>query len=161
MARVRNLLAVVGIALLASAACGGDSSSTAPTPAQGLSNGSMTATVDGVPWFASRFLTVQYQPNVGPFLIMGSDSLGTVISLSTPAYQTGNFSACSGSLACSFLSLQTSINTWSAGLFSGSSGTLFLSVLTTHNTVGTFSFVGVGADGTKKTVTNGAFSITY
>lgn len=164
MPRARNLFAVAVVVLLISSGCaGGGSSPTAPsspTPAAGLSNGTMTATVDGTPWAASRFLTVQYQPNVAPFMIMGSDSLGTVLTISFTAYRTGTFTTCSD-LTCAFMSLQTNVNGWTAGPLAGSSGTVFFSVLTAHNAVGTFSFVGVDAKNTKKSVTNGAFNVTY
>jgi len=162
-----NLIMVVMLGLLVLSACsGGNTSPTSPSPST-LPNGSMTATIDGSPWSASGFIVVQYRPNApaAPLVITGSDSLDTntaryIVTLASPWYRTGTFTACPAD-TCVFLSVQMNGSLWSAGPIQGSSGTIFLSRLTAHNAIGTFSFVGVDLNGTRKSVTNGSFNVTY
>ena len=175
-----RLLALLCL-LTAAGACGGDDSDspgtsgnspfanpttptspTNPPTTPSAPNGTMSATVDGSAWSAG-FIIVQYQPNVAPLLIRGLDVFSDSarqVTVVPPSYRTGTYFACPG-FDCAFFDYAANNGLWASGPVGGSSGSVTLSTLTAHNAIGTFSYVAVDQFGTKRTVTNGRFNVTY
>lgn len=142
--------------LLIPVACGSDGPSE-PNPPGGAPNGTLAATIDGVPWSATIIT-----PGItgGISAIGGSDGGRTLawawVEGGTGTYQIG------GSVGFN-ASLTVAGGTWVANNTTGS-GTLVVTTRTSSRVAGTFSFTmgpGSGNASGTKSVTQGTFDITF
>jgi hypothetical protein len=149
--------------------CVGCSSTTEPTDTGSdtgttLSNGSMSATIDGVTWTAAAITAT----NSGGQVAIGATS-SSLLSINLFLLVNGPGTYTVNSAISSFLVSQANSgasSTWTAanGL-AGSSATVTLTTLTTARAVGTFSGVVVARAGTAavgtRTITNGRFDVRF
>lgn len=168
------LLAVVS-------ACGRGESPTSPSAGAAvdpvlLSNGFMTARIDGARWDAARLQAAVYSG--GPFsAILGvvgeSDPRATGVAIQVQVSHTvGTHTIAFGPVPTfvTFLLAQNgSEAVWLASLglgLGGSSGTVSLTTATPTRAVGTFSFTAIEAAGVRgvaasRVVSAGAFDVTF
>jgi hypothetical protein len=158
-------------------------------PAGTASKGSMTATVDGAPWSAvcvpyailnpaagSLYVTALDQPLESgralaiTFSVAAAQQPGTPTRpLSTGTYQIGGSASSDNAGLLNFFCTpgQTSITASSCSLWQTGpglgTGTVTVASLTAASASGTFSFSVVGTLGTTgtRTITSGAFSVTF
>lgn len=140
---------------------------TSPTTAVYLGRGTMSATVDGVPWTAvSPFGSTSTGPasyNLAVLTgIMPATTIG--VSLTFPAV-VGTYDITGRELI--YLSLMQGFGTtrWTAAPFAaGTSGTLTVTTASPTHVAGTFSFTAVasvaGTSPSTRVVTNGAFDLS-
>jgi hypothetical protein len=179
-ARARARQGITGLALAAAlviVGCGGSGPST-PTPSPsgsgtggggtggGSSSRTITALIDGVRVSLSAVGARSGGTGSAPasLLVSGSDfgsGGGTSLALGTPQ-STGTFSIGPGSLVTANMSvIGAGSGGWLAFATQGS-GTVTVSALTATGASGTFNFVMVSTTGgPSKTVTNGAFDVTF
>ena len=167
---------LVAILLVVTAACGGgddDDKGNPGNPSGGtgsgsgggvtLSNGSMSASIDGASWNANAAIIATYTP--GLFVVSGGDTSGRAIAFALIPNGTGTYTINSANnVGFNFVLNIGSAGYASPGTGSGT-GSLTLTTLTPSHAVGTFSFVAnptpnTGASG-NKTVTNGKLDVTY
>lgn len=168
-ATVLSLIAALALVLTG---CGKDSPPS-PTPgsgsggAGGPANGSMTATIDGVPWAATTIFA-----GVGPsagtpggqlLTVQGTNGLQNLIFILN---ETGSatYSEGTGPVGTN-IAFSLSNQTWMAirGAGDGSTYSINLATITSTGASGSFAFKGIalpGATGTK-TVTNGVFNVRF
>ena len=121
--------------------------------------GTMTATVDGVSWGA---IQIQAISSGNVISLAGSDvellSIGFTVQNTGP----GTYSIGPGQVTSANLG-EGSATLWTAGSIQGS-GTVTLSTVTDNLAIGTFEFVAELSQGSgtqTRTVTNGAFNVTF
>ena len=157
--RLSWMLSVFGIAVLFSAACGGDDDSDPTGPPQ--SDTTLTVSLDGGRTFTAATATITSA--AGRLLIIASngpnESMGLGFELRTGAQTSGT----GGTDTASYVLLGT--GSWAAGPnLAASSGSLTLTTATANRVVGTFSFTLVStAASTPPTrqMTNGIIDIRY
>jgi hypothetical protein len=161
-------LLTVTVALLASVACSGSSTSaTSPTNTGGVPvtplHGTMTASIDGSSWTAVAINTATYTN--GLLSIGGADGSNPIRSIALALTVAGPGTFAMGTLpsaANAVLSIGIG-PTWTANV-GGGSGTITITAISSTGTSGTFFFTAVpaagGATGTH-TVTSGTFNITF
>jgi hypothetical protein len=163
---------LAGSMLLAAVACG---SSTSPSTGTngivsgcsgGHASGSMTAQINGAAWTAVCISASSFTGNIVSF--GGSDNatnatVAQIISMGTTATGPGTFPI--GPLpitngANGLLAIGAQV--WSASAVQGS-GSITLTTLSSTGTSGTFSFnlLAIAPATGTKTITNGAFNITF
>lgn len=152
------------LALALTLACGGSDGPSAP---QGPGNGSMTATVNGKSWKATRVNAGPQEGAIGIYGMAGDNSeivfaimLEGVGTYSIPASTGLNFNYIEASTGHQWQALAMGPLLGGVG-----TGTVTLSTLTDDRVAGTFSFQAppiaqTGAT-TNVTVTSGAFDITF
>jgi hypothetical protein len=164
------------VAAAFTAACSGGSSSSpgAPSPTNGggggspggaTPNGTLSATIDGVPWTAS--VSVQTQFNNGILSMAGGDnrqtlSIAVTANRGAGTYTTGVIDP--QNVVVSNLSMPGSTSAWLSGPTFGS-GSVTITSLTSTSASGTFTLTlaptpGTGATG-NKVLTNGVFNVTF
>jgi hypothetical protein len=166
---------IVMFAALA-AGCGGSGSSpAAPSATSGSGtgssgsgstpNGTLSATIDGVPWTAS--VSVQTQFNNGILSFAGGDNRQTLSIAVTANRGTGTYTAGlvdPQNVVVTNLSTVGSAASWLTGPTFGS-GSVTITSLTSTSASGTFSLTlaptpGSGATG-NKVLANGVFNVTF
>jgi hypothetical protein len=141
------------------------------------SHGTITATIDGVPWISASALALPPSfaivppllPSAPTLFLMGSDaSTGEELWLTVPA-TVGTYAIGRSAASASLISVRA-LAQWTAGPVTGS-GSITLSRMTTAAAAGTFAFTMTplslpapsgpsGATGTR-TVADGAFNVTF
>jgi Family of unknown function (DUF6252) len=156
------------VVLLASAACGGSSTSATGTANSGGTtvtqlHGTMTASIDGSGWTAIAITTASYTNGI--LSIGGADGSSPIRSIGLALTTAGPGTFTIGSLpsaANAVLSIGIG-PTWTANA-GGGTGTIIVTALSSTAASGTFLFTAVaaagGAIGTH-VVTSGAFNITF
>jgi hypothetical protein len=170
--RRRSISFALGL-LVAAAACGGssDSGTTAPnTNNQNptATNGTFTATINGVAWGATGTVSVNHA-TAGLITISGFGLIGTSTGYSI-ALAIGNPTG-PGTYSLSYLNPTTSQlilgSSTGAGwgtFFSGGTGTLTITTLTSNHIIATFTADPVGASGGASgtiPVRNGKLDVTF
>jgi hypothetical protein len=160
--------------LLVTAACGSSgSTTTGPSPVIRVSScpggngatGSISAQINGVSWVAVCVKAATFFNGIVSFV--GSDSVtnfasAQVIAVATQASGPGTFPISLSDGANGLLTIGGT-QIWKADAVLGGSGTITLTTLTATGTSGAFSFNLLAvppATGTK-TITHGAFNITF
>lgn len=159
---MRRLLAAVSALLLATAACSSKSNVTGPKNTS-LPHGSMSATIDGTSFVATRGLSVTY--NQGILAAAGVDDSNNTLAFAVYASGPGTYPIGITSPTNAIYTMASSgSKSWQAASTLGS-GSVTVTTLTATGATGTFSFTlvangGSGASG-NKVVTNGAFNLTF
>jgi hypothetical protein len=152
-------LAIVAIAILFGTAS--DCDDKAPTPTTG---GTMTASVDGAFWDASRRITATYSG--GALSITGESTTDITITISALPTGPGTYviEGVNGAGLSFQVAQKPDPQTWQAYALYGS-GTLQISVLSERRAAGTFSFQALPTVGTtaagNKNVTSGTFDVLF
>jgi Family of unknown function (DUF6252) len=173
-----NVLGSMIVVLAAcAAACGGSGGSpaspsapsgggsTTPTPGGTTPNGTLSATIDGVPWTAT--VSVQTQFNNGILSFAGGDNRQTLSIAVTANRGTGTYVAGvvdPQNIVVANLSTAGSAASWLSGPSLGT-GSVTITSLTSTSASGTFTLTlapsaGSGATG-NKALTNGVFNVTF
>lgn len=152
-------LLILAIAIMFGTASDCDNKTTGPT-----TGGTMTASVDGAFWDASRRITATYTN--GALSITGESNNDITITISALPNGPGTYiiEGVNGAGLSFLLAQKPDPQTWQAYPLYGS-GTLQISVLSDRRAAGTFNFaalptVGTTASGTK-TVTSGTFDVAF
>ena len=167
--RRRSLSFAFGL-LLSAAACGGSSDSTAPnnnnqTPT--ATNGTFTATINGVAWGATGTVTVSRSSGLISIAGFGLINTSTGYSLALAIGQTTG----PGTISLNYLNPTTSLLILGSGtgagwttFSNGGTGSLTITTLTTNHIVATFTADAVatsgGATGTIP-IRNGKLDVTF
>jgi hypothetical protein len=165
---MRRLLPLVVI-LLASSGCGGDDDPASPSigGSSGLSNGSMSARIDGTSWNANSSISPSYE---GGILAVGGEDTGRqTVAFGVTAAGPGTYGTASGHIV--IFSLVTVAPGAQAAMWTarpdlaGTNGTVTITSLSNTGASGTFSFVATAIAGTPaagtKTVTDGVFNVRF
>jgi hypothetical protein len=153
--------------LLATLGCGNDGDPMDPgdnnNDPGSLPAGTFTARIDGQQWTAAAPLAAAY--NGGVFALGGSNSQLTTIAFAVITNgQPGTYPIGPTIPTNGILTIGASGPTWIASA-QGGSGSIIITSISTTGATGTFSFNMIangtsGSTGTK-TVTNGAFNVTF
>lgn len=157
--RFGSQLLILAIAIVFGSASDCDDKAPAPT-----TGGTMTATVDGAFWDASRRITATYTN--GTLSITGESNSEITITISALPNGPGTYviEGVNGQGLSFLVAQKPDPQTWQAYPLYGS-GTLQLSVLTEGRAAGTFHFVAMPTVGTtasgNKTVNSGTFDVLF
>lgn len=137
-----------------------------------LSNGSVSARLNGSTWRADLAISVLNTPPTaiipGRIVLVALDRSHLSLGFSVAYTGLGSYTVGVNNFNNSFTAFYVlqGAESWSASQTqSGSSGTIEFTVLTANRATGSFSFVAVPAAGTgatgTKVVTNGVFDVTF
>ena len=152
-------LLILAIAIMFGTASDCDDKAPAPT-----TGGTMTASVGGTFWDASRRITATFTN--GTLSITGESNSDITITISALPTGPGTYviEGVNGEGLSFLLAQQPGPSTWQAYALYGS-GTLQLSVLSDRRAAGTFNFVAMPTVGTpatgNRTVTSGTFDVLF
>jgi len=157
---MRQFSSVIAIsALLALAACGGDSNGGVTNPKK-PNNGTMSARIDGAAWSA---ISIATGSGTGSALIVTGSNIAQTLAIIVPI-NTGTGTKTMGQSSVVSGTLIVGSQQWAANPAQGGTGSITLTTVAAGHVAGTFSFTMAaqqGATPATRQITSGQFDVTF